>query len=91
MTCTWNEVVFSGEGEEARIKAHQIAFVFGNDRGEIVVPQLARDASHRFECVDMTAYESFQCLAVCELQIELSTVAFDQGEGIKLARSAVVD
>ena len=77
MTCTGNEVVFAREGEEARIKAHQVAFMFGNDRGEIVVPQLARDTVLGVECMDMTTDEGFKRLAVRELQIKLAAVTLD--------------
>jgi len=91
MACPRNESIFPREGEKPRIETYEIALMFGDDRGEIVVPQFPCDASHRIECMDMTADESLERLAVCELQIQLPGVTLHQSEGIEFAWCAVVD
>ena len=45
--------------------------MLGNNSGEVVVPQLPSDATHRFEGVHVTAHESLERLAVRELDVQL--------------------
>ena len=68
------------------IEAHEVAIVFGDGGGEIVVPDLAAHTAEGLEGMDVTADEGFEGLAVRELQIHFSAVAFDQTKGIQLAR-----
>ena len=84
------EAVFAGKGEKARKKADQAAIVFGDGSGQIVIGDLARDATQRGERVHVTADEGLEALAVSELQIQHAAVRFDQGEGIELALVAGV-
>src|SRR5689334_2649650 len=60
VACAWNEGVLPCEGEKPRIEAHEPAFVFGNDAGQVVVPQLTGDATQRVEGVEVTTQESFE-------------------------------
>src|SRR5438876_6520052 len=69
MTGAREESELTGKGEEARMKAHQIAFVFGHGRGQVVVNQVARNATQRLKCMNMTAHECFEALAVRELDV----------------------
>jgi hypothetical protein len=91
MTGAWDEVVFPREGEEARVEAHQVGFVFSDDSGEIVVPQFTRNPTHRVKRVDVTTDEGFECLALREFQVEFSAVALHQRKRVELARRTVVD
>ena len=74
MAGTREEAVFASEGQKARMETHQVAIVFGDGGGEIVEPDLARDAAHESESVDMTTHEGLKALAVRELQIQLPAV-----------------
>src|SRR6185312_1234924 len=86
-----NEAVFARKGEEARIEADEIPFVFGDRSGEIIEPDFASAAGHRVEGVDVTADKRFKALAMRELQIEFAAVTFDQAEGIEFTRIVVID
>jgi hypothetical protein len=59
--------------------------MFGDGGCKVVEPKLARDAAHELECMDMTANESLEALAVCELQIQLAAMAFHQTEGVEFS------
>src|SRR5271168_1065574 len=48
-----NEAALAGEGEEAGIEAHQVSFVFGHGRGEVVEPDFARTAAEGVEGVEV--------------------------------------
>src|SRR5207245_3075896 len=85
MTGAREESELTGKGEEARMKAHQIAFVFGHGRGQVVVNQVARNATQRLKCMNMTAHECFEALAVRELDVHHAAVTFHQREGVQLA------
>src|SRR2546425_1662476 len=78
----------TGKSEKARVKPHQIAFVFRHGRGQIVVDQVARNASQRLKRVNVATHESFEALAVRELDVHHAAVTFHQREGIQLARIA---
>jgi hypothetical protein len=49
---------------ETAFEAHKVGFVFSHDSGEIVVPQLTRNTTHRVKRVDVTPDEGFEALAV---------------------------
>ena len=49
MTGTRNEVVLTRECEKTRLETDERIVVFGNNGGEVVVPQLASDAAHRID------------------------------------------
>src|SRR5207245_2235855 len=85
MTGAREESELTGKGEEARMKARQIAFVFGHGRGQVVVNQVTRNATQRLKCVNMTAHECFEALAVRELDVHHAAVTFHQREGVQLA------
>lgn len=86
-----NEAVFARKGEEPRIEADEISFVFGDRSGEIIEPDFASAAGHRIEGVDVTADKRFEALAVRELQIEFAAVTFDQAEGVEFTWIVVID
>jgi hypothetical protein len=85
-----DEIILAGEGEEARVEPHQVAFMFGNCRGEIIKPQFACAAAQDLEGMHMAAHEGLETLAMRELQVHLAAVAFHQAEGVQLARRPVV-
>ncbi len=64
--------------------------MFGNGGRQIIEPQLAVDATHETECVDMTAHERLEALAVGELQIQLAAVTFHQTEGVEFSRMPLI-
>jgi hypothetical protein len=64
------EAIFAREAEKARKKTHQAAIVLGHGGSEIIIGDLARDATHCGEGMHVAADESFKALAVSELQIE---------------------
>ena len=66
--------------KKARIETHQVAIVFGDRRGEVVVPDLAAGTGQKLEGMDVTADEGLETLAVSELQIHLAAVAFHQAK-----------
>src|SRR5712691_1590688 len=80
------EVVFTGEAEEARMKAHQPAVMFGYGGGQIVVGDLVRHTTQFGERMNVATGEGFEALAMSELDIHHSAVRIDQSEGIELAR-----
>src|SRR5664279_3553880 len=80
----------TGKGEKARMKSNQIAFVFGDGRGQIVVNQVARNAAQRLKRMNMAAHECFEALTVRELDVHHAAVAFHQREGVQLALVAGV-
>ncbi len=80
MTSSGKEGIFASEGQKARMETHQVAVMFGNGGCEIIEPQLACDAPHEAERVDMTVNERFKALAVRELQRQLAAVTFHQRE-----------
>src|SRR5712691_1917210 len=84
------EAKLTGKAEEARMKANQIAFVFGYGRGQVVVDQVARNAAQRLKRVNMAAHECFEALAVRELDIHHASVTFHQRESVELALIAAV-
>src|SRR6266566_357742 len=90
MTGAREESELTGKGEEARMKAHQIAFVFGHGRGQVVVNQVARNATQRLKCMNMTAHECFEALAVRELDVHHAAFTLHQREGVQLALVAGV-
>ncbi len=90
MAGAWDETVFSGEGQEPRVEAHQVAFVFGDGGRQVVEPDFAGAAAECLEGMDVAAHESFEALAVSEFEVHSAAVALDQAEGIELARTAVV-
>jgi hypothetical protein len=77
-----NETALAREGEEAGIEPHQVAFVLGDGRGEIIEPQFPRAATQGLEGMHVTTHESFETLAVRELQVHLAAMAFHQAEGV---------
>ncbi len=60
MTSTGNEVVLPGEGEKARMESHQRTIVLGDDRREVVVPELARHTTQGCESMDVAAHQSLE-------------------------------
>jgi hypothetical protein len=86
-----NKAAFAGESEKARIEADEIAIVFGDGGGQIVKPDLAACSGEELKSVNMAAGKGLESLAVRELQIHFAAVGFDQAEGVKLARGAVVN
>ena len=73
------KAVFAGEGQEARKEADQAAIVFGDGGGQIVIGDLARDATQRRERMNVTTDEGLEALAVSELQIRASGCAHRPG------------
>src|SRR5579883_3120685 len=88
MTGTREEAIFTSESQEAGMESNQVAIVLGHGSCQIVVPKLASDAGHRREGVQVATDESFEALAMGELDVELAAVAFHQAEGVKLTRCA---
>jgi hypothetical protein len=86
-----NKGILASKAEKTRIKPHQVAFVLGDSRGQVVVPELTCDAGHRLKGVHVATHESFKALAVRKLQVHLAAVALDQAEGVKLPRGPVVN
>ena len=64
--------------------------MLGHGGSEIIIGDLACDATQGNKGVHVTADESFKALAVSELQIEHAAVGFDQGECVELALVAGV-
>jgi hypothetical protein len=73
------------------MEPYQIAIMFSDNSGQVVIPEFACDTAQGFKSVDMTADESLEGLAISDLQIHLSAVALDKTEGIKFARCCVID
>jgi hypothetical protein len=86
-----DETAFARKSEKAWIEADQVAVVLGDGRRQIVEPDFAAHAAEVLKSVDVTSRESFEGLAVRELEVHLAAVGFDQAEAIKLASGAVVD
>jgi hypothetical protein len=80
----------TSKGKEARMKANQIPFVFGDGRGQVVVDQVACHAAQRLKRVNVAPQEGFEALAVRELDVHHAAVAFHQREGVQLALVAGV-
>jgi len=78
------KIALAGKGQEARIEAHQGTDVFGDDGQEIVVPTFASDATQSLKSMEVATDEGLEALTVGELDVEHSTVALDQAEGIEL-------
>src|SRR5262249_16898046 len=62
----------------------------GDGSCQIVIPKFAGDSTQVVKGVNVAAHESFKALAVSELHIQLTAVAFHQTEGIELARVPLV-
>src|SRR5947209_19544950 len=90
MASPGKEAIFASEGQKTRMETNQVAVMFGDGGGEIIEPQLAGDATHESERVDMTANESFKALTVGELQIQLAAVTFHQTEGVEFSRMPLI-
>lgn len=84
------EAELARKGQETRIETHQVAIMFGDRGGEIVIGQLARDPAQGLKGMYMAADECFEALAVGELDVHLAAVAFNDGEGIKLSLMAFI-
>src|ERR1035441_10875800 len=84
------ESTLTGKGEKARMESNQIALVFGDGRSQIVVNQVARNATQRLKRMNMAAHECFEALTVRELDVHHAAVAFHQREGVQLALVAGV-
>jgi hypothetical protein len=82
------ETVFTGEAEEARLKADEASVVFGDSGCKIVVGDLAGQATERGEGVDMTSHKRFETLAVRELQIEHAAMGVHEGESVEFSQVA---
>ena len=80
----------AGETQETGIVSDQVAVMFHDGGREIIIGQLARDATERLKGMNMTPGECFKALAMGKLHIHFSTVAFDEREGIELALIALV-
>ena len=76
MTRARDESVVAGESQKARVEAHQVALMFGDSGCQIIEPELASTAVECFERMDVAADKRLKILAVRELQINLSAVAF---------------
>src|SRR5205807_8125150 len=87
---SWKEGIFASKGQRSRMETNQVAVMFSNGGGEIIEPQLAGDATHESERVDMTANESFKALTVGELQIQLAAVTFHQTEDVEFSRLPLI-
>src|SRR5580698_4342405 len=85
MTSPGKETIFAREGQKAGMETHQVAVMLGDGSREIIKPNLACDATHEAERVDMTANESLKALAVRELQIQFAAVTFHQTEGVEFS------
>ena len=90
ITGTRVKVVFAGEGEEARLEAHQTAIVFGDGGQQIVVPTFTGHSAQGLKGVLVATREGFKTLAVGELDIEHAAVGLDQAEGVELALIALI-
>src|SRR5947209_6725744 len=64
MAGTRQETELTGKSQKARMKPHQVAFVFRHGRSEIVVDQVARNATQGLERVHVAPQECFETLAV---------------------------
>src|SRR5260370_5804815 len=91
MTSPGKETIFASEGQKARMETHQVAVMFGDGGREIIEPQLACDATHETECMDMTVNEGLEALAVRELQIQLAAVTFHQTEGVEFSCMPLIE
>src|SRR5208337_4389667 len=78
-------IVFTREGEEARLEAHQAAIVFGDGGQKVVEPTFSGHSAQGLEGVLVAAHEGFETLAVGELDIEHAAVGLDEAEGVELA------
>ena len=90
ITGTRVKVVLAGEGEEARLEAHQTAIVFGDGGQQIVVPTFTGHSAQGLEGMLVATREGFETLAVGELDVEHPAVGLDQAEGIELAFIALI-
>ena len=77
-----------GRKRESGEEADQAAIVFGDRGGQVVIGDFARDAAQSGERMNMTAGESFEALAMGELEIQHAAVRIDQGESVELAHVA---
>jgi hypothetical protein len=84
------KTVFAGEGEEAGIKPHQAAVVFGDHGQQIIVPTFPPHPTQGFKGVLVAAHEGLKTLAMGELDVEHPAVGFDEAEGIELAFIALI-
>jgi hypothetical protein len=64
--------------------------VLGDCSREVVVPKFASHTTEGAKGMEVTADKGLEALAVCKLQVHLAAVAFDQTEGVKLTRGAVI-
>src|SRR5260370_12611423 len=78
MTSAGKEAIFASEGQKTRMETHQVAVMFGDGGGKIIEPNLARDATHETECMDLTANTSLEALRLFSLQIPLAPSTFPQ-------------
>ena len=88
IACVRDKAIFTGETEEARLKADETSVMFSNCGGQVVISDLTCNATQFGEGMNMTADESFEALAMRELDIHHAAVSIDQGEGIQLTRIA---
>jgi len=79
------ETVLAREAEKARKKTDQLAIMFCDRGGKVVIDDLAGDTTQRSERVDVTANESFKTLAMRELDVEHTAMRIDQREGVEFA------
>jgi hypothetical protein len=82
--------LFAGEGQEARVEAHQAAIMFGHGRGQVVIENFPAHAVESRKGMDVATHEGLKTLAVSELQIRHPAVPIDQREGIQFALVAFV-
>src|SRR5215831_3628102 len=90
MASTRVKVVLTGEGQKARVEAHQGAFMFGYSRQQVVIEDLTSHPGHEAEGMLVAAQEGFETLAMSELHIEAATMALHQTKGVEPPRVTLV-
>src|ERR1700722_6158051 len=79
------EVTLTRESEKARKKTDQLAVMFGDRGGKIVIENLSGDATQRSESVKVAAHKGVETLAMRELDVQHAAMRIDQREGVEFA------
>src|ERR1700687_3203333 len=72
------ETVLTCEAEKARKKTDQLAIMFCDRGGKVVIDDLAGDTTQHSECMNVTANEGFKTLAMRELDVEHPAMRINQ-------------
>src|SRR5450432_305331 len=77
------EATLTRESEKARKKTDQLAVMFGDRGGKIVIENFSGDATQCSESVNVAAHKSVETLAMRELDIKHAAMRIDQREGVE--------